>query len=1393
MMRNIGSVVSVADPVPAAFHPLWSPAAELQPCRLAAQRTLRNIRSAFSVAAAALFAAAFTSMGPGDEVRPERGDPVRFELAGANGVFTADALGRRLQNAEGHYLEFGVPQLHCPGDGWESRPIAPRSAPGKIVYDYGKWGESYLQNNGSVHQVFMIKEQPRGEARLRIPLTTDRRPSEYMYGFEFVGDDGGGFTVTRPTLLDSAGLIVELPTRASAQGMEVTLSADLMAGAKFPILIDPLIGTRPTAIANAGNSWRHKPISIVWDAGDGVTASSAFYMVAWHENVQHNQLNYVGINTALVTKADVRMRAMRVNTALSLDNQIQIGEPFGIVPTPVEFDIPRAIFDWDMDGVVGEDGIYDPILIGCGPIFPGFRGDQDGDGLIDEDPPTLDPVDGLPLQIQVSPAVTFNPYAGTFPTANGRYMITWCEYNTLTHPWRDNCPPMAGSTHYGPVYNDSFGRQSAVLAQRFDVNPATGAIVLRGTPTLVAGGSTTDNDGDGRFNEDPVNFDAFGFPIDDDGDGLFNEDGPEGLLAVDFPVMFVDVTHESPVTGNYLIVWQETSSAVFGRTLGVSADLYTTDIWWAKVRPWSRRLNDDGTPDGFPTALSDEKYRVYLGQAPGPFSVAIAMTSAGVPLAYNVSEFVPIDMVPRCASIIWWGPDKIMYTADDGAGDGVDDDGDGSIDDDGDGQFDEDPVDGTDNDMDGLIDEDPPNPPIADEETYNAIDDDGDGLIDEDLNQFRDGSLVVWGLSSLIFNVPKSRIRARFIPSGQPADALDTIVFDVFNADGQFYGRPDVTACFSKLADNTGTPTLNETFNTSFFAVVFQSLEDLAFEGTRAVELFGSIYLRITEEDGYPTGPPITVAAKGTNDKYLWPSVAYGYESEQVYISYCRTDGTLFNPVTRARVYYPKAFSFLDTSTNVFDQPLVPLATLYPVAAHCSFNSGVIDGTNASTTAAANHHIMSVAVEDDFSASAARRYRFPQTPVVGYPVIFVNTAEPTASGPRPDTDPLPPNMTLNFSTPVSTSPPPSQTILVGNAAPLDPASYLLYTVDSDQAWLAINGGTTYSNTNPLTPGKSDSLVVSIDSASLSDGCYTGHLTVSSALATNSPMIIDVKLEVGPAGSCINGLNMAPASLTFSGVIGTSDPADQSISVTFEAASVGQLADWTLAQTYISPTGSAWASIVAPAAGGLVGRPNALTVDKADDGDGTGTTVTFHVNMSDAGLSAAGAGTYTANFTLYSPIAGGRGLTMGNMTDNPVNVNTTTLVLTLNATVPVLSETPGTDCADGTDNDGDGSADCADSDCNPADPICGPETASDSNCADGIDNDGDGEVDCGDPECSTATNCAGGPGPGPGPSSGGGGGGASGCLSSGLPAGTRHGALLLTALAALLAAAALRKR
>jgi len=57
------------------------------------------------------------------------------------------------------------------------------------------------------------------------------------------------------------------------------------------------------------------------------------------------------------------------------------------------------------------------------------------------------------------------------------------------------------------------------------------------------------------------------------------------------------------------------------------------------------------------------------------------------------------------------------------------------------------------------------------------------------------------------------------------------------------------------------------------------------------------------------------------------------------------------------------------------------------------------------------------------------------------------------------------------------------------------------------------------------------------------------------------------------------------------------------------------------------------------------------------------------------------------------------------------------------------------CDDGQDNDGDGLADCDDSDCDGTTTCVEP-----GNCDDGIDNDGDGLVDCNDSDCDGTTTC-----------------------------------------------------
>jgi len=60
------------------------------------------------------------------------------------------------------------------------------------------------------------------------------------------------------------------------------------------------------------------------------------------------------------------------------------------------------------------------------------------------------------------------------------------------------------------------------------------------------------------------------------------------------------------------------------------------------------------------------------------------------------------------------------------------------------------------------------------------------------------------------------------------------------------------------------------------------------------------------------------------------------------------------------------------------------------------------------------------------------------------------------------------------------------------------------------------------------------------------------------------------------------------------------------------------------------------------------------------------------------------------------------------------------------------------CADGKDNDVDGQTDCRDTDC-AADAACRPANEK-GLCADGLDNDVDGQTDCADTDCSAEPAC-----------------------------------------------------
>jgi uncharacterized protein (TIGR03437 family) len=120
---------------------------------------------------------------------------------------------------------------------------------------------------------------------------------------------------------------------------------------------------------------------------------------------------------------------------------------------------------------------------------------------------------------------------------------------------------------------------------------------------------------------------------------------------------------------------------------------------------------------------------------------------------------------------------------------------------------------------------------------------------------------------------------------------------------------------------------------------------------------------------------------------------------------------------------------------------------------------------------------------------------------------------------------------LNFSATVGGSAPASQTVTVTSTAP-SPVS------------VSVAGGTWLAAT---LLGTSTPAVVSVSAnpAALTAGSYTGTVIVTSPGASNSPLNIAVTLVVSAAAN----ISVTPSSLSFSYILGGSNPSSQSIQVT----------------------------------------------------------------------------------------------------------------------------------------------------------------------------------------------------------------------------------------------------
>lgn len=182
----------------------------------------------------------------------------------------------------------------------------------------------------------------------------------------------------------------------------------------------------------------------------------------------------------------------------------------------------------------------------------------------------------------------------------------------------------------------------------------------------------------------------------------------------------------------------------------------------------------------------------------------------------------------------------------------------------------------------------------------------------------------------------------------------------------------------------------------------------------------------------------------------------------------------------------------------------------------------------------------------------------------------------------------------------------SFTVRNGSSGTLD------YSISKSASWIAL------SPTSGSSTGESDSIGVSLGSAGLAPGTYSGSITVSAPGAQNSPQAIAVTLTVTaaptppppPPPPAVPSLG-----LTTSGIAGSADEGGGAVSTGF---GVRNAASGTL--SYAISTSAAWLSVT-PASGTSTGETDAISVRMDPSGLAAGTH-SGSVTVSAAGASNA---------------------------------------------------------------------------------------------------------------------------------------------------------------------------
>lgn len=126
-------------------------------------------------------------------------------------------------------------------------PLAPAVAAvrdgDRVVIDRGPIDEVYELGLDSIEQTFVVAERPAaGDLRFTVRLESEMTRGESADGFTFTNEHGA-VHYSRAFVRESDGTRVPVQSRLVEGGVEIVVGREYLAGATFPLVVDPVVTT----------------------------------------------------------------------------------------------------------------------------------------------------------------------------------------------------------------------------------------------------------------------------------------------------------------------------------------------------------------------------------------------------------------------------------------------------------------------------------------------------------------------------------------------------------------------------------------------------------------------------------------------------------------------------------------------------------------------------------------------------------------------------------------------------------------------------------------------------------------------------------------------------------------------------------------------------------------------------------------------------------------------------------------------------------------------------------------------------------------------------------------------------------------------------------------------